>query len=89
MSGITGTQIRAARALLRWTAEDLAKSAGVGVMTVRRAEADDGQPTITGANLKLIRITLEDAGIEFIARNGGGVGVRFRSGNDEQETTEG
>lgn len=79
MSGITGTQIRAARALLRWTAEDLSKSAGVGVMTVRRAEAEDGQPSITAANLKLIRITLEEAGIEFIASNGGGVGVRFKN----------
>lgn len=78
MSGITGAQIRAARALLRWTAEDLAKSVGVGIMTVRRAEAEDGQPSITVANLKLIRITLEDAGIEFIPENGGGVGVRFK-----------
>ncbi len=47
-------------------------------MTVRRAEAEDGQPSITAANLKLIRITLEDAGIEFIPSNGGGVGVRLK-----------
>lgn len=78
MSEITGAQIRAARALLRWTAEDLAKSASVGVMTVRRAEAEDGAPSITTANLKLIRLTLEAAGIEFIPENGGGVGIRFK-----------
>lgn len=78
MSGITGGQIRAARALLRWTAQDLAKTASIGVMTVRRAEAEDGQPSITAANLKLIRITLEEAGVEFISSNGGGVGVRLK-----------
>lgn len=79
MNGITGAQIRAARALLRWSAEDLAKAASVGVTTIRRAEAEDGQPPITAANLKLIRITLDEAGIEFIPSNGGGVGVRFKN----------
>jgi transcriptional regulator with XRE-family HTH domain len=74
---ITGAQIRAARALLRWTAEDLADAASVGLSTIRRAEADDGVPTVTSANLKLLRITLERAGISFIPTNGGGVGVRF------------
>ena len=78
MIAITGAQIRAARALVRWTAEELAASAGVGVSTIRRAEAEDGLPTVTAANLKLIRITLESAGIEFIPENGGGVGVRFK-----------
>ena len=42
MSHITGSQIRAARALLRWRAEDLANEAKIGVATVRRAEAKDG-----------------------------------------------
>lgn len=78
MDGVTGAQIRAARALLRWTAEDLAKAASIGVTTIRRSEAEDGLPPITAANLKLIRLTLEAAGVEFIPSNGGGVGVRFR-----------
>ena len=78
MDEITGAQIRAARALVRWTAEDLADSASVGISTIRRAEAEDGLPTITAANSKLIRIALEGAGIEFISENGGGVGVRFK-----------
>ncbi len=81
MSKITGAQIRAARALLRWTAEDLAESASVGLSTIRRAEAEDGPPSITAANSKLIRMTLENAGIQFITRNGGGVGVRFKDPN--------
>ncbi|MCO5966274.1 transcriptional regulator [Sinorhizobium meliloti] len=78
MSVITGAQIRAARALVRWTAEELANTSSVGLSTIRRAEAEDGLPAITTANLKLIRIALESAGIEFIPENGGGVGVRFK-----------
>ncbi|WP_082478481.1 helix-turn-helix transcriptional regulator [Rhizobium sp. Leaf386] len=78
MSGITGAQIRAARALLRWSADELAKFADIGLSTIRRAEAEDGVPSLTSANLKLIRLALEAAGIEFIPENGSGVGVRFK-----------
>lgn len=77
MKPITGAQIRAARGLIRWTAQDLAKAAVVGISTVRRAEAEDTEPTITAANLKAIQSALENAGIEFISENGGGAGVRF------------
>ncbi|KQV17289.1 transcriptional regulator [Rhizobium sp. Root1203] len=78
MSEITGAQIRAARALLKWTAETLAETASVGLSTIRRAEAENGAPSITAANLKLIRMVLESAGIQFLPSNGGGVGVRFK-----------
>lgn len=74
---ITGAQIRAARALIRWTAEDLASAAQVGIATIRRAEAEDGQPSTTAANLHAIRAALEDAGVEFISENGSGPGVRL------------
>lgn len=76
---ITGAQIRAARGLVRWSAKELANAASVGVATISRAEVHDGRPPITAANLKAIQQALEDAGIEFIPTNGGGVGVRFRS----------
>ncbi|MDI7861905.1 helix-turn-helix domain-containing protein [Rhizobiaceae bacterium n13] len=75
---ITGAQIRAARALVRWSAKELASAANIGVATVSRAEVEDGRPTVTSANLKAIQVALETAGIEFIPVNGGGVGVRFR-----------
>ena len=74
---ITGAQIRAARALIRWSAKDLARAAGVGVATVSRAEVEDGTPTVTTANMRAMRLALETAGIEFIPENGGGVGLRF------------
>ena len=76
---ITGAQIRAARALIRWSAKELALAAGVGVATISRAEVEAGKTTLTAANLKAIRSALEAAGIEFLPQNGGGVGVRFRS----------
>ncbi|PSS64571.1 transcriptional regulator [Ensifer sp. NM-2] len=78
MNEITGAQVRAARALLRWSAKDLAKEAGVGVATVSRAEVEDGATSLTSANLRAIRQALESAGIEFIPENGSGVGVRFK-----------
>ena len=73
---ITGTQIRAARALLGITAQELADAAAVGVATVRRAETADS-PATTPANLKAMQLALESAGVTFIDRNGGGPGVRL------------
>jgi hypothetical protein len=75
--------MRAARALVRWSAKDLADAASVGVATVRRAESADGIPSITAANRKAVRNALEAAGIEFIPANGGGLGVRFSRRVDE------
>jgi ribosome-binding protein aMBF1 (putative translation factor) len=75
---LTGSQIRAARALLKWRAEDLAHESKVGVATIRRAEHADGEPSMTVPNNLTLRRTLEAAGIEFIDENGGGEGVRFR-----------
>ncbi|MFC0389496.1 helix-turn-helix domain-containing protein [Muricoccus vinaceus] len=80
MENINTGQLRAARALLRWTAEDLAKRAGVSVVTIRRAEPADGMLTMMPANAAAIRRALEEAGVEFIPENGGGAGVRMRKG---------
>ena len=78
MKSINGAQIRAARALIRWSAEDLAIAAVVGISTVRRAEAEDTTPSTTAANLNAIQAVLEKAGIEFLAEaDGKGVGVRL------------
>ena len=75
---LTGAQIRAARALLRWRAEDLAQNAAVGVATVRRAELSEVETSMTAANDAAVRRALEAAGVEFIDQNGGGAGVRLR-----------
>ena len=75
---LTSAQIRAARALLRWSAEDLARSSMVGLTTIRRAELTEDATSMTAANDSSIRRALEDAGVEFIDENGGGAGVRLK-----------
>ena len=76
--GLSSAQIRAGRALIRWSAEDLARSSAVGLTTIRRAELTQEATSLTAANDLAIRRALEAAGVEFIDENGGGPGVRFR-----------
>ena len=71
-------QIKAARALVGWSQGDLADKAGISVPTIKRleaAEGDIGGRAETGAALVA---ALEKAGVEFIAENGGGAGVRMK-----------
>jgi hypothetical protein len=75
---LSGAQIRAGRALLRWSAAELAQASSLGANTVRRAEVSDGETSLTVANNQAIRRALELAGVEFIDENGGGPGVRLR-----------
>jgi hypothetical protein len=75
---ISSAQMRAARAMLRWTALDLANASKVGVATIRRVEVVDGEIPVTLANEAAIRQAFEVAGIDFIEDNGAGEGVRFR-----------
>ena len=75
---LTSAQIRAARSLIRWSAEDLAKETTLSVTTIRRAELKDSETSLTSANDRAIRRALEAAGVEFIDENGGGPGVRLR-----------
>jgi hypothetical protein len=76
---LSSAQLRAARALLRWSALDLAMASKVGVATVRRVEVMDGEIPVTPANKEALRRALEAGGVEFIDENGGGPGVRLRS----------
>jgi hypothetical protein len=86
LTPLSAAQIRAARALLRWSAADLAKEASVGANTIRRAEVAEGRTSLTAANELAIRRALEAAGVDFIDENGGGAGVRLRKpGNRKSE----
>ena len=76
---ITGSQVRAAKALLRWSGDDLAKKAGIAISTIRRIEAEDG--VLLSANIKTIEAVqraLEDAGVEFIGTPDQQPGVRLK-----------
>jgi len=90
---VTGAQIRAARAFLRWTIADLAKAADIGSSTVQVLESTDGVPTIKGGfertaehrealrneAIAKVKEALEKAGITFLPERGGSVGLRGRA----------
>jgi transcriptional regulator with XRE-family HTH domain len=75
---ITSDQIRAARALLRWSGKDLAQKSGLGFSTLMRLEVLDGVPGAQAKTLETIQSIFEKAGIEFIGTPESGAGVRWR-----------
>ena len=79
---MTGSQIRAARGLLRISARELAERASVGIATIQRAESTDDVPNINARTLAKIQAALEAGGVLLIdpntASHSGGAGVRFK-----------
>ena len=73
---ISGAQIRAARALIDWSRPDLSGRCNVHVRTIARFE--QGEKVPSPETLSRMRQALELAGIEFVAENGGGEGVRLK-----------
>ena len=74
---ITVQQLQMARAALGWSLDVLGDKSGVSSRTIRRIESEGGLEKATTANLKLIKQTLEQAGIEFIGSVEEGPGVRL------------
>jgi transcriptional regulator with XRE-family HTH domain len=73
---ISPEQCRGARAMLALDQAGLAELANVSRNTIASFEGGLRMP---GANnLAAIRAALEAAGVEFIAENGGGAGVRLK-----------
>jgi transcriptional regulator with XRE-family HTH domain len=62
---ITGDQIRAARALLKWSAADLAEASDIGIATVRRLEVMEGVPSGQVRVLTALKEALEKGGVVF------------------------
>ncbi len=69
-------QLRAARALTGLSQGEVAEAAGVSIPTLKRAEAG-GSIKVAADTIAAIARALEKAGVEFIAENGGGAGVRL------------
>jgi transcriptional regulator with XRE-family HTH domain len=61
--------------MLGWSQGDLAEAAAVSKTTI--VDFERGVRVPHRNNLNAIRQALEMAGVEFIAENGGGVGVRL------------
>ncbi len=75
---ITSEQIRAARQLIRITADQLAKSSNVGVATIRRFELMTGVPSGNARLVESIQRALEEAGVEFVGTPDDRPGVRLK-----------
>jgi transcriptional regulator with XRE-family HTH domain len=74
---ITSGQIKAARALISWTARDLAAKAEIGFSTLIRLESADGVPSGNIKTIDAVKKALEEAGVEFIGTPEDGPGVRY------------
>lgn len=77
---ITAEQIRAGKAIIRWSGEDLAQASGVSLSSIRRIEATSGMPK--GQNMRTvlaIKAALEAAGVEFVGTADDKPGVRLSS----------
>ena len=74
---LQSAQLRAARALLGWRQEDLAKASGIGLATVARIEQGKGVVQGNFSTIVKIQQALERAGIRFIGEAAGGIGVRL------------
>lgn len=74
---LTVEQMKMARSALGWSIQKLAESSQVSVRTIKRIESEGLIAKVTPANIKLLRETLEAAGIEFIGAPDNGPGVRL------------
>ncbi|RWO16884.1 MAG: transcriptional regulator [Mesorhizobium sp.] len=74
---INAEQMRAARALLDWTRDDLAERSGVSAPTIKLMETRGTERSVI-ATVNAVQVALEEAGVAFIPENGGGAGVRRR-----------
>ena len=76
-------QMKAARALLGWSQEQLAEKSGVPLSTIKRIEAAESDSLPASANAQKIEVALthkKKDGVEFIAADEkGGPGVRLKS----------
>ena len=72
---VTSAQVRMARAALNWTVRDLAEATGLHRNTITNIEV--GRYAGNQESISVIEKVLRDAGVEFIAENGKGPGVRL------------
>ena len=74
---ISAKQIKAARVFLDWEQRVLAEKSDLSLPTIQRMEKFGVERSSAG-NAAKVRKALEDGGVEFIAENGGGAGLRLR-----------
>jgi hypothetical protein len=80
---IESAQVRAGRALIGWSQAELANAAGLPLAIVELFETGGANKVPAQAVAKM-RATLESSGVVFIPADGGGAGVRFRTGRESK-----
>ena len=70
--------MRAARAMLDWSREQLSKEAGVGISALMRLESAEGVPSGNIKTFESVQRAFEKAGVEFIGSPESGAGVRWK-----------
>ena len=83
---VTAEQIRAGRAAVGWSAEQLAKAAGIVRRTVVAIEGAQGVPSSNAQTLQKIISALEAAGIEFVGTPNDGPGIRIHAQGGDRDT---
>jgi len=77
---ILAAQVRAGRALLAWSQDQLVQASGVPKRTLARLELGEGEPQ--RRTMEAIRAALEAAGVEFT--NGDAPGVRMAQSGEHR-----
>ncbi|QLF70066.1 hypothetical protein FE840_011245 [Peteryoungia desertarenae] len=76
---ISAAQLRAARALLNLTVDELSKRSGLSAFTILQIEAENERPDIS-SDMGLLKTRYEVMGLRFLADGDGedaGAGLRF------------
>lgn len=81
----TGAQIRASRAILKWSVSDLCEASGVSPAVIRRLEEFDGAAPRSAVPAEAIRRAVVAAGVELVFSPDGKPGVRPAIGNAERQ----
>jgi hypothetical protein len=80
---INGAQIRAARAMVRWTRAILATRSKLPVETIRRIESADAEAPLTAEHENAVKSAFATAGLEFLSDGGPGVRLKTHAPPDE------
>ena len=63
--------------MLKWSADELAQKAGIGIATIRRFENSIGVPAGQMRVISSLKQAMENAGVEFIGSPEDSPGVRL------------
>jgi hypothetical protein len=64
--------------LLRWEQKDLAAATKISLPTIKRLETIRGGLPAQARTIEAIRLAFRQAGVEFLAEDNGGAGVRLK-----------